>query len=117
MSFNDLLGRPWAVGPPSPPPTPAPAPKPLQPAAAAPSAAVPNPPPVDDDETLTVDDAWALFGIPQKRSTKDEVKRRYIALVAKVHPDSRPPEERVEATAQLKRANAAWALLQRYCKW
>jgi curved DNA-binding protein CbpA len=63
-----------------------------------------------------VDDAWALFGIPQKRAPRDEVKRLYLLFVAKWHPDKHVNDE-ATATAQLTRANAAWVLLQKHCRW
>ena len=63
-----------------------------------------------------MDDAWAIFGIPQKRAPRDVVKRRYLAFAAKWHPDKHP-DDQVMATRQLARANGAWALLQKHCKW
>ncbi len=109
MSCIDLLGRTWAP-PAAPPPPAAPAPSPQ---AAPPHP--PDPPPLGAGP-LTVDDAWAIFGIPKKRAPKDDVKRRYIAFVAKWHPDKHPEDQAV-ATAQLARANLAWTLLQKHCRW
>ena len=73
-------------------------------------------PPALDGATLTVDDAWAIFGVAQKRAPRDDVTRRYLAFAAKWHPDKNPNDE-ATATAQLARANAAWALLQKHCRW
>ena len=108
MSCVDLLGRTWA-----PPAVTSPAPPAPPPSKAAPD--LPDPPPLIDDP-LTVDDAWALFGITQKRAPKNIVKSRYRAFAAKWHPDYHP-EDQVTATAQLTRANAAWTLLEKHCKW
>ncbi len=69
------------------------------------------------DGRLTVDEAWEIFGIPQKRAPRDEVKRRYLAFAAKWHPDKHSAADQAEATSQLSRANAAWALLQKHCHW
>ncbi len=120
MSCIDLLGRTWA--PPAPPSPPVTARRPppqvtARQAAPPPPAAskLPDPPPLDNGP-LTVDDAWAIFGIPQKRASRDEVKHRYLLFAAKWHPDKNP-EDQVTATAQLSRANAAWALLQKHCRW
>ncbi|HTP97928.1 MAG TPA: J domain-containing protein [Casimicrobiaceae bacterium] len=128
MSCIDLLGRTWAGAPGqqpapawsgwSPPGAPA--------SSAAPSAApppsprpptpnLPDPPPLDG-APLTVDDAWRIFGIPQKRGQAADVKRRYIAFLAKWHPD-RHPNDTATATAQFVRAKAAWELLQKHCRW
>ncbi len=111
MSCVDLLGRTWGDTPAQPAP-------PAQPPPVAPKAPpphIPDPPP-PTGETVTVDDAWALFGIAQKRAPKDEVKRRYLAFAAKWHPDKHP-DDTATATAQLVRANAAYALLQKHCRW
>jgi DnaJ domain len=108
----DLLGRTWdqtqgpapqawAGWPPPPPPVPA--------------FKLPELPPLGGT-TLTVDDAWAIFGIPQKRAQEADVRRRYIAFLAKWHPD-RHPEDQATATAQFVRAKAAWELLQKHCRW
>lgn len=75
---------------------------------------IPKPPPITGDE-LTVSDAWALFGVTNKRGTRDDVKRRYLAFVASYHPDL--PDAPPDANSQLKKANAAWALLQKHCRW
>jgi hypothetical protein len=104
---NDLLGRAWGM--PLPGPTPPPAPP------GAKYGPLPHPPPVPQG-ALTVDEAWALFGIPQKRGLKADVKARYLAFVAKHHPDKHP-DDQVGATAQLARANQAWVLLQKHCRW
>jgi hypothetical protein len=76
---------------------------------------LPNPPQLTGGE-LTVGEAWRLFGIPQMRASRDEVKKRYLEFVARHHPDKHLNDEAF-ATAQLVRANAAWALLQRHCRW
>ena len=110
MSCIDLLGRTWA--PPAGAPTSQPATEmPCPP----PAPNLPDPPALDG-ATLTVDDAWAIFGVAQKRAPRDDVKRRYLAFAAKWHPDKNPNDE-ATATAQLARANAAWALLQKHCRW
>jgi hypothetical protein len=75
----------------------------------------PKPPPLTD-QSMTVDDAWILFGITKKRGTKEDVKRLYLAFVAIHHPDKHPNDQ-ARASAQLVRANAAWTLLQKHCKW
>jgi DnaJ-class molecular chaperone len=67
---------------------------------------------------VTVDEAWALFGIPKKRGQKADVKKRYLEFVSKHHPDKfRAPKQKAEAEAQLVLANLAWDLLQRHCRW
>jgi hypothetical protein len=101
----DSSARPWLDSKPSPPQPPQP-PKPK-------FGRLPDPPLLTGDE-LTVDDAWLLFGIPKKRGAKDEVKQRYLEFVAKYHPDK---PENAGTTDQLKRANLAWALLQKHCRW
>ena len=68
----------------------------------------------------TVDEAWELFGIKRKRATKAEVKKIYRALQAKWHPDRhmrRGAKERKMAELQSSRANLAWTILERHCKW
>jgi hypothetical protein len=75
---------------------------------------LPDPPALTEGE-LTVNDAWALFGIAKKRATKDEVKRRYLEFVFKHHPDRNLDSP--EAQANLTRANLALALLQKHCRW
>lgn len=117
MSCIDLLGRTWAPPvAPSPPATVRRQAQATPPAPPPPAASkLPDPPPVDAGP-LTVDDAWALFGIPQKRAPRDEVKHRYLLFASKWHPDKHP-EDQVTATAHLMRANAAWALLQKHCRW
>lgn len=76
---------------------------------------LPKPPPVSD-EPLTVDEAWRLFGIPQKRGRKEDVKKRYLEFIQKHHPDKHPKNQK-KANEQCSRANQAWALLQKHCKW
>jgi hypothetical protein len=101
----DASARPWdtpRATPPGPPPKP-------------PPPNIPNPPPITG-APLTVDDAWELFGVVKTRGTKIHVKRRYLAFVSIHHPDKHPDDE-VGATAQLARANAAYTLLKKYCKW
>jgi hypothetical protein len=79
------------------------------------SAVPPKPSPLADID-LSVDEAWELFGIAQKRGSQEDVKKRYHAFVTLYHPDKN--QHRVDwATAQLVRANAAWALLQKHCGW
>lgn len=112
----DLLGVSWSPPQPAaqtaawagwPPPPPPDAPQPPHPPRALPPLG---------GTTLTVDDAWAIFNIPQKRAPRAEVRRRYIAFLAEWHPDRHPEDEAV-ATAQFVRAKAAWELLQRHCRW
>src|SRR6185312_17535065 len=95
MSCIDLLGRTWAP--------PVAVPPPAAPAPQAPPGA-PAPPPPLTGAPLTVDDAWVIFGIPQKRAPKQLVKSRYLAFVATWHTDKHPEDES-GATAQLVRAN------------
>ena len=109
MSCIDLLGRTW-----SPPVDPTAAP-PDQPASKAAAPDLPDPPALTGGP-LTVDEAWAIFGVAQKRAPRDEVKRRYLAFVSRWHPDKHL-EDQSAATAQLVRANAAYALLQKHCRW
>jgi hypothetical protein len=66
--------------------------------------------------TLTVDEAWLLFGFPKKRATRDAVKARYLSLIVKYHPDRHIKNE-AKATEYTRYINAAWVLLQRHCKW
>ena len=75
----------------------------------------PPPPPRLPGALVTVDEAWELFGIAKKRGTRSEVKKRYLAFVALVHPDR--PDAPNDAADLLLKANAAFALLERYCKW
>jgi hypothetical protein len=110
MSCIDLLGRTWS--PPAGPAAPAASP-PDQ--AKAPAPHLPDPPPLTG-APLTVDDAWQIFGVAQKRAPRADVKRRYLAFAAKWHPDKHP-DDQVTATAQLVRANAAYALLAKHCRW
>jgi hypothetical protein len=81
------------------------------------SAAPPEPPPPPrlPGALVTVDEAWELFGIAKKRGTRLEVKKRYLAFVALNHPDR--PDAPNDAADLLLKANAAFALLERYCKW
>ena len=65
---------------------------------------------------ISVDEAWALFGIVKKRATEDEVKQRYRKLAAKYHPD-RNASDQAAATKNMMRINAAYAALKRHCKW
>jgi len=62
-----------------------------------------------------VSDAWLLFGIPKKRGSREDVKARYLEFVFEHHPDR--AADPIEAAKQLVRANLAWALLQRHCRW
>ena len=64
---------------------------------------------------LTVNDAWEMFGFPQKRALRADAKKRYQELALKHHPDL--PGAAPDATDQLKRVNRAWALLQKHCRW
>ena len=115
MSCIDLLGRTWAS------PV-APAPMPQSPSQTKGQVGtqgdLPDPPPLTGDR-VTVDEAWEIFGIPQKRAPRGVVKSRYLAFAAKWHPDRCGDDVRAqaEAHAQLTRANAAWTLLQRHCRW
>ena len=77
MSCIDLLGRTWS--PPAGPAAPAASP-PDQ--AKAPAPHLPDPPPLTG-APLTVDDAWQIFGVAQKRAPRADVKRRYLAFAAK----------------------------------
>jgi DnaJ-class molecular chaperone len=76
-----------------------------------------SPPPVVDDEAVTVDEAWEIFGFPMKRGAHDDVKRSYTAFLAAWHPDKHQDGDPVEAERQFKRAQEAFALLKRHCKW
>lgn len=76
----------------------------------------PEPPKLTQGSTLTVDDAWGLFGIAKKRASKDEVKKRYLAFVSMHHPDKHP-EDTSGATTRLMQANLAFKLLEKHCKW
>ena len=64
---------------------------------------------------VTVDEAWELFGVAKKRGTRLEDKKRYLAFVALNHPDR--PDAPSDAADLLLKANAAFVLLERYCKW
>ena len=75
----------------------------------------PPPPPRLPGALVTVDEAWELFGVAKKRGTRLEVKKRYLAFVALNHPDR--PDAPNDAADLLLKANAAFALLERYCKW
>src|SRR5579864_5781111 len=59
-------------------------PPPAQPAPQAPPSEVSYAP---LSSGISVDEAWALFGITKKRATREEVKARYLKLIAKYHPD------------------------------
>ena len=75
-------------------------------------------PPALSAGPITVDEAWALFGIPQKRGRKEDVKKRYLEFVFKHHPDkAKTKKQKDTASAQLTRANLAWSLLEKHCKW
>ncbi len=90
------------VRPPPPPPPP-----PLEP---------PDPPQLSQGSSLTVDDAWGIFGIAKKRATREEVKKRYLAFVHENHPDRHPGNE-ATMTTRLMQANLALKLLEKHCKW
>ena len=64
----------------------------------------------------TVDEAWIFFGIAKKRARKEDVKKLYIDHMKAWHPD-RHQVNREEAGLQSKRANAAWELLGKHCRW
>jgi DnaJ-class molecular chaperone len=69
---------------------------------------------------VTVDEAWKMFGIPQKRGARDDVRKRYLAFVAKHHPDKiagASKKKQKEATERCARANVAWSLLEKHCRW
>ena len=75
-------------------------------------------PPALSAGPITVDEAWALFGIPQKRGRKEDVKKRSLEFVFKHHPDkAKTKKQKDTASAQLTRANLAWSLLEKHCKW
>jgi len=74
-----------------------------------------SPPPQLPGACVTVDEAWELFGIAKKRGTRLEVKKKYLAFVAMNHPDR--PDAPSDAADLLLKANAAFVLLERYCKW
>lgn len=74
-----------------------------------------QPPPQLPGACVTVDEAWELFGIAKKRGVRPEVKKMYLAYVAANHPDK--PDAPPDAAKLLLKANAAFALLERYCKW
>jgi hypothetical protein len=78
-------------------------------------APAPPPPPQLPGAFVSVDEAWEMFGIAKKRGTRLEVKKRYLAFVASNHPDR--PDAPPDAAKLLLKANAAFALLERYCKW
>jgi hypothetical protein len=75
----------------------------------------PPPPPQLPGACVSVDEAWELFGIAKKRATRLEVKKRYLAFVTRNHPDR--PDAPPDAAMLLLKANAAFSLLERYCKW
>ncbi len=103
--MTGMFGTEWAMW--SAPATPREPPKPSEP---------PEPPKLTQGSALTVDDAWAIFGIAKKRATKEEVKKSYLAFVHKHHPDRHPGNE-VDATTRLMHANLAFKLLEKHCKW
>lgn len=101
----DLLGRTWEA---------VPLPQPAPPAG--PGLGSGPPPPAQlAQENITVDEAWELFGIGKKRGTRAEVTKRYRLYVAANHPDR--PDAPPDAADRLLRANAAFARLERYCRW
>jgi hypothetical protein len=61
----------------------------------------------------SVDEAWAFFGIKKKRATEAQIKKMYRNFMARFHPD----KGRADAAQQSLRANAAWDLLRKHCKW
>jgi hypothetical protein len=67
----------------------------------------------------TVDEAWALFGIAKKRAAKATVKTIYREFMAKWHPDrhASDPAKLLLANFQSLRANAAWTILEKHCRW
>ena len=78
-------------------------------------APAPSPAPRLPGALVTVDEAWELFGVAKKRGTRLEVKKRYLAFVALNHPDR--PDAPSDAADLLLKANAAFVLLERSCKW
>lgn len=91
--------------------------KPKTPPPPPPPTTLPSDPKVSQGvPTITVDEAWHLFGFPKKRAVKEDVKASYLALMKKYHPD-RNAKNQAKATEYATKINAAWVLLQRHCKW
>jgi hypothetical protein len=101
-----------------------PSPAPLGPSSAPPSG---QPPPVarpvakassnSGGIPTTVDEAWAVFGIKAKRGKRDVVKKIYRRLMAEWHPDKHVGKDEERAKRESLRANEAWKLLARHCRW
>ena len=107
----DMMGLGWFQAA-----FPVPKPKPPPSTVVPPPADVSQVPVSAGVQTITVDEAWHLFGFPKKRATREAVKERYLALVVKYHPDRHIRQE-TKATEAVVKINAAWTLLQRHCKW
>jgi hypothetical protein len=96
-------------------PKPKPAPSPATESRAPSTAPVRIPSSDSDHIPTTVDEAWAFFGIAKKRAHKDDVKDAYRLFMIRWHPDRCAQPDK--AKKQSLRANAAWALLKKHCKW
>jgi hypothetical protein len=62
--------------------------------------------------TMALADAVKLLGTGER----DEVKKRYLEIVTKHHPDKHPQQQR-EATEIVARANVAWGILREHHGW
>jgi hypothetical protein len=76
----------------------------------------------DEDEERTprpnglprnVENAWVLFGSPEKR-TKQSAQKKYRDLAKKFHPDVNASKD---ASTRLRIANAAWEVLRDHYGW
>lgn len=65
---------------------------------------------------VSISSAWEVFGVVEKRSTHEEIKRRRKILLIAYHPDKHP-RDRALAELHFKRVNEAYRILTTFHRW
>lgn len=65
---------------------------------------------------VSISSAWEVFGVVEKRSTHEEIKRRRKILLIAYHPDKHP-RNRALAELHFKRVNEAYRILKHFQRW